>query len=168
MTHEGAADYRLEGVLWDFLDAAKNLLAAERWQGVLMDCSKNELLALVHVYRERETTMSQIAAYVGVPLNTATGIANRLERRGLVRRWRSEQDKRVVEVRITEQGSSQVAEVMKNVGEMVRGLTGDLDDDERRVLVKLMAKVPQLLARTAAAQDEGATRHAGVRRIAIE
>ena len=41
--------FPLEGTIWDFLDASKDLFAAERWQSVLMDCSKNELLALVHV-----------------------------------------------------------------------------------------------------------------------
>ncbi|BDE95457.1 MarR family winged helix-turn-helix transcriptional regulator [Raoultibacter timonensis] len=160
--------FPLEGTIWDFLDASKDLFAAERWQSVLMDCSKNELLALVHVYRAGETTMSGIADYVGVPLNTATGIANRLERRGLVERWRSEQDKRVVSVRITEQGRRQVADVMENVGELVGVLFGDLTDEEQRVFLKVVGRIPELLSREAnAAKTAGAGRR-GVKRIAIE
>lgn len=163
-----ATTFSFEGTFWEFLDAAKDLLAAERWQGVLMDCSKNELLALVHVYRTGESTMSALAEYVGVPLNTATGIANRLERRGLVERWRSEQDKRVVEVRITEQGKAQFADVVKNVGDMVEGLMEDLDADERRVLLGIMGKVPKLLASAAAPERREVGRKAGMRRIAVE
>ena len=112
--------------------------------------------------------MSGIADYVGVPLNTATGIANRLERRGLVERWRSEQDKRVVSVRITEQGRRQVADVMEIVGELVGVLFGDLTDEEQRVFLKVVGRIPELLSReVGAAKTAGAGRR-GVKRIAIE
>lgn len=160
--------FPLEGAIWDFFDASKGLLAAERWQSVLMDCSKNELLALVHVYRAGETTMSCIADYVGVPLNTATGIANRLERRGLVERWRSEQDKRVVSVRITEQGKQQVSGVMENVGELAGALFGDLTDEEQRVFLRVLGRIPELLAREAGAAKTAGAGRKGVKRIAIE
>lgn len=167
MAKAHAQAFFLEEAYWDFLDAAKDLFAVERWQGVLMDCSKNELLALVHVYRVGETTMSRIAAYVGVPLNTATGIANRLERRGLVERWRSEQDKRVMEVRITEQGLRQVSEVIKCIGELAEKVMGDLDTEERRVLMKIMGKVPQVLAGETAVMGK-AQQQTSMKRITIE
>lgn len=158
----------LEGTYWQFLDAAKDLLTADRWQGAVMDCSKNEQLALVHVYREGESTMSRIAEYVGVPLNTATGIATRLERRGLVERWRSESDKRVVSVRITNLGKEQVTELIRLIGSLLEGIIGDLDEDELRVLVKCIGRLPDLLAKQIdAVADEDAPRRQ-VRRIAID
>ena len=168
MRDADGSTFGFEESWWDCLDAAKDAFATERWQGVLMDCSKNELLALVHAYRAGETTMSRIAEYVGVPLNTATGIANRLERRGLVERWRSEQDKRVVEVRITEQGKAQVAEVIQNIVDLMADLFEGLDDDERRVLVGIAAKVPRLLARGGSSLRDGSAQGGGMRRIAIE
>ena len=119
MANERATNLPTEEFYWEFLDAGKDAFSSDRWQGMLMDCSKNELLALVHVYRAGETTMSRIAEYVGVPLNTATGIANRLEKRGLVQRWRSVQDKRVMVVRITDEGARQMAEVMGTIGSLV-------------------------------------------------
>lgn len=97
---------------------------------------QNELLALVHVFRTGETSMSRIAEYVGVPLNTATGIANRLEKRGLVARWRSDEDKRVMVVRITEEGARQFRTVMDTVESLVGELFADLSDEERRVLFR--------------------------------
>ena len=161
--------FRLEGTYWEFLDGVKDLFTAERWQGVLMDCSKNELLALVHVYRTGETTMSRIAEYVGVPLNTATGIANRLEKRGLVERWRSEADKRVVSVRITEQGKQQIAEVIGNIGALVGALFDDLSDEEQRVLFQVLARVPELLTKGAKdGRAHGSASKGGMKRIAIE
>lgn len=157
-----------EGAYWDFIDAAKDALSADWWQSALMDCSKNEMLALVHTYRAGETSMSRLAEYVGVPLNTATGVVNRLEKRGLVQRWRSEQDKRVMVVRITEQGCAQVASVIGAVSTMMEKVFEGLSDEERGVLLKVIGRLPALLAKEAGDRT-GATRaKGGMKRIAIE
>lgn len=168
MTNERATNLPTDEFFWEFLDAGKDAFSSERWQGVLMDCSKNELLALVHVYRAGETTMSRIAEYVGVPLNTATGIANRLEKRGLVQRWRSVQDKRVMVVRITDEGARQVAEVMDTVGGLVGALFEDLSDEERLVLLKVVKRLPALLEREGGDGKERGSAKTGMKRIAIE
>lgn len=168
MTKEHAANLPSEGMLWEFVDAVKDAFSSERWQGVLMDCSKNELLALVHVYRAGETSMSRIAEYVGVPLNTATGIANRLEKRGLVRRWRSEQDKRVMVVRITDEGKQQIACMMGAVVSLTGELFAELSEEERNVLFTIIGRLPALLEREAGAERVGAGKRGGMKRIPIE
>lgn len=168
MTTRHAANLPSEGMYWEFLDAGKDAFSSDRWQGVLMDCSKNELLALVHVYRTGETTMSRIAEYVNVPLNTATGIANRLEKRGLVQRWRSEEDKRVMVVRITEEGTRQVSEVMATVGSLMGALFEDLTDEERLVLLKIIKRLPALLEREVGGGKAPEETKSRMQRIAIE
>lgn len=168
MTDERATNLPTDEFFWEFLDAGKDAFSSERWQGVLMDCSKNELLALVHVFRASETTMTRIAEYVGVPLNTATGIANRLEKRGLVQRWRSEQDKRVMVVRITDEGARQMAEVMGTMGALVGALFEGLSDEERLVLLKVVKRLPALLEREAGEGKGHPSARTGMRRIAIE
>ena len=50
--------------------------------------------------------MSELAANMGVPLSTATGIGARLARKGLVRRRRAPEDKRVVLVSLTTEGEA--------------------------------------------------------------
>lgn len=168
MTTEHVTNLPPEEFYWEFLDAGKDAFSSDRWQGVLMDCSKNELLALVHIYRTGETTMSRIAEYVGVPLNTATGIANRLEKRGLVQRWRSEQDKRVMVVRITEEGTQQMAAVMGTVGTLIGVLFADLSDEEQRVLLKIVKRLPALLEREVGEGKGQGAEKPQMKRIAIE
>lgn len=173
MTNERAANIPPAEAYWEFIDVLKDAFDSERWQGVLMECSKNELLALVHVFRTGETSMSRIAEYVGVPLNTATGIANRLEKRGLVARWRSDEDKRVMVVLITEEGARQFRTVMDTVESLVGELFADLSDEERRVLFRVIARVPALLEREggagqAAGAGSGQDGARTTRRIAIE
>ena len=163
-----ASGGEFEGAYWEFLDAAKDAFSVDWWQSALMDCSKNEMLALVHVYRTGETSMSRLAEYVGVPLNTATGIVNRLEKRGLVQRWRSVQDKRVMVVRITEQGRAQVASVVDAVGSMMGRVFEGFADEERRVFLKALGRIPALLAQEAGERGEAATGKSAARRIAIE
>lgn len=168
MTDDHATNLPLEGAYWEFVDAAKDAFSSDRWQSMLMDCSKNELLALVHVYRTGETTMSRIAEYVGVPLNTATGIANRLEKRGLVQRWRSEQDKRVMVVRITDEGKQQMASVTDTVTSLVGELFQDLTDEERQALLKVVERLPRLLEREADREGMRKAARGRMKRIAIE
>lgn len=165
---EHAEHLPVEGMYWEFLDAAKDAFAADWWQSALMDCSKNEMLALVHVYRTGETSMSRVAEYVGVPLNTATGIVNRLEKRGLVERWRSEQDKRIMVVRITDQGKRQVASVVEAVGATVGRIFEDLTDEERSLLLKVIGRLPALLAQETGTQETEGRGTSGMRRITIE
>lgn len=168
MANEHAKNLPLEEAYWEFIDAAKDAFSSDRWQSILMDCSKNELLALVHVYRTGETTMSRIAEYVGVPLNTATGIANRLEKRDLVQRWRSEQDKRVMVVRITDEGKRQMSSVADTVTSLMGELFQDLADDERRALFKVIERLPKLLERANGGEERRNGTHGGMKRIAIE
>ena len=53
---------------------------------------------------EKRSTMSALAAHVRVPLSTMTGIADKLVEKNLVKRIRSETDRRVVEVALTAGG----------------------------------------------------------------
>ena len=39
-----------------------------------------------------QVNMTEIAEYIHVPLNTATGIINRMEKNGLIERTRSQED----------------------------------------------------------------------------
>ena len=93
---------------------------------------------------------------------------NRLEKRGLVQRWRSVQDKRVMVVRITEQGRAQVASVVDAVGSMMGRVFEGFSDEERRVFLKALGRIPALLAQEAGERGEAATGKSAARRIAIE
>src|SRR6516165_8431188 len=67
---------------------------------------RSELLALLLLQRHGERTMSELAEALGAPLSTASGIGERLARRGLVHRQRRPEDRRVVVVRLTRKGET--------------------------------------------------------------
>ena len=73
----------LEQGIFEYIDKFKLLVSPQTWENVLMDCSKNEVFVMLLLYRRDEANMTQIAEYIQVPLNTATGIVARMEKKEL-------------------------------------------------------------------------------------
>ena len=109
-----------ESFLFSFFDEVKNMLNGERWSSILMDYSKNELLSLFLLYRVKTSNMSEIAEYINAPLNTATGVVARLEKKGIVQRQRQDDDRRVVYISLTDYG---MTEVKSAVGQIMQYTT---------------------------------------------
>lgn len=125
-----------EGV-YAYVEQIKELISSDLWGNLLLDCSKNEILVLWFLYRQHEVNMTQIAEYIHVPLNTATGIVARMEKKKLLVRVRSEQDKRVVLIRLEQEGSEQIQKIMKEVFFYIHSVLDKFDEQEIAVLVKL-------------------------------
>ena len=58
-------------------------------------------------------SMNALAAYLGIRHNSAVGLINRLEGSGLVRRERSERDRRVAHLRLTPEGETCLKELVE-------------------------------------------------------
>src|SRR5215471_21236289 len=102
---------------------------------------RSELLALLLLERRGERTMSELAELLGTPLSTASGIGERLARRGLVHRQRRPEDRRVVVVRLTRKGEMVAGKLREQVDELLRRGAGALTEEELAQLLVLLAKV---------------------------
>ena len=102
---------------------------------------RSEMLALLLLQRHGERTMSELAELLGVPLSTASGIGERLARRGLVRRQRRSEDRRVVVVRLSRKGETAAAKLRGQFDGLLRRLSSALTADELAQLLTLAAKV---------------------------
>ena len=102
---------------------------------------RSELLALLMLQRHGERTMSELAEHLGAPLSTASGIGERLARRGLVHRQRRPEDRRVVVVRLTRKGEAAAGKLRAQVDGLLRRVAGALTEAELAQLVALLAKV---------------------------
>ena len=102
---------------------------------------RSELLALVLLQRHGERTMSELAEALGAPLSTASGIGERLARRGLVRRHRRPEDRRVVAVRLTKKGEAAAGKLREQFDGLLRRVAAALTEDELAQLLALLAKV---------------------------
>ena len=102
---------------------------------------RSEMLALLLLQRHGERTMSELAEALGAPLSTASGIGERLARRGLVQRQRRPEDRRVVVVRLTRKGETAAGKLRKQIEGLLRRVAGALTEEEQAQLLSLVAKV---------------------------
>jgi DNA-binding MarR family transcriptional regulator len=141
-----------------------DLLALDR------DLAKSDLLALLMIHRRGEATMSELAADLNVPLSTATGIAARLTRKGLVERQRSAADRRVIVNRLTAEGQEVAVGVQGHIDAMLKRITGALTPEELSILVTLVQKVLRAFQEEPlpAAQPEGEAEPPRARKIRLD
>ncbi|MET0493446.1 MAG: MarR family transcriptional regulator [Actinoplanes sp.] len=96
---------------------------------------------LLGVLRDREPTMQALGRHLGLDKSSISGLVDRAERRGLVRRSPSVTDRRAFQVSITESGLKLADTIAGRFAERVEVLVGDLRDTDRRRLVQVAARI---------------------------
>ena len=119
--------HKIESIIFNYIDEFKVLFFPQLWSDIFLDFSKNEILALLFLYRQKNANMTEIAEYIMAPLNTATGVIGRLEKKLMVERIRSKIDRRIVLITLTEDANividKEKAIIIKNVTKIYSRLT---------------------------------------------
>ena len=155
----------IEDYIFRYIDKVKVLVSPETWENLLLDCTKDEIFILLFVYRKIEVNMSMIAEYIHVPLNTATGIVGRMEKKNLIARYHSKDDKRVVKVAITDEGTRHIGSILKEIMRYVSVVMERLSPEEIKMLFQTVNKIVEALEDTS--QREQAL-EVKVKKIVIE
>ncbi|MBQ1274411.1 MAG: MarR family transcriptional regulator [Cellulosilyticum sp.] len=157
----------MEEMLFKYIDEFKMVLFPEQWFNIFLECSKNEILALLLIYKEQMVNMSEVAEYINAPLNTATGVISRLEKRKLVERTRDCQDKRVVKISLTNEGRIYFNQEKKLLMKYFIALMGQLSGEEKQALASVMDKVIKLF-KEGIPEESTEKKPSKIRRIHIE
>jgi MarR family transcriptional regulator, lower aerobic nicotinate degradation pathway regulator len=96
---------------------------------------------LLGVLRDREPTMKELSQLLDLDKSSTTGLIDRAERRGFVRRTVSSSDKREIRVSITPRGRKLVNQVATNVRSDLALATSTLTPTERHTLSRLATRV---------------------------
>ena len=147
-----------------YIDELRELLSSGLWENIFLNCSKNEVFIFWLLYQKNEVNMTEIAHYIHVPLNTATGIISRMERNGLVVRTRSEEDKRVVNIGFSEKGMEQFEALIKELVSYGMKVMGSFTKDEMELFYKMTSKIMEILRQ----ENRKETVPKKVRKITIE
>lgn len=123
------------------IDAFRKILYPEEWINLDMKLSKSELFTLLQVDRNGEIIMSQIADFVNIPMSTATGLIERLVKKGYIERMRNETDRRIVAIRLTDEGKKLIGEVKESVSKLIGTVLEVLTDEEKKLLMNLFSKL---------------------------
>lgn len=111
----------------------------EAFQGP--ECSREEMRTLFLLNARGQSMMSSLADQLGVPLSTASHTIDRLVAKGLVTRIRSEKDRRVVQVEMSDFGKKLQENFKSKRLSMARSWLEPLSPGEREIFLELMAKI---------------------------
>jgi DNA-binding MarR family transcriptional regulator len=91
--------------------------------------------------QQKQLTMTEIAQKMGHTTAAATGLVDRLEKLGLVRRSHAQDDRRKVLVQATQAGASLVGEVREDMIENLLKMMAHLEPHEQRAWVQIYEKI---------------------------
>jgi MarR family transcriptional regulator, lower aerobic nicotinate degradation pathway regulator len=103
-------------------------------------------LRLLGVLRDREPGMQELARHLRLDKSSVTGLVDRAERRGLVRRATHPRDGRAVRVASTAAGQQLTTLVAQEIGDEVAGAVRVLPGADRSRLSELASAVVQAAA----------------------
>ncbi len=147
-----------------YIDEIKELLSSDIWENIFVNLSKNEILIFWLLYLKKQVNMTEIAEYIHVPLNTATGIVSRMEKDGLIERTRSSEDKRVVLIVQAEKGKQQFQKLFVKMLHYGTKIFDTFTDAEIELFFRMMDKVKAVLQE----DNKEETAPKKVRKITIE
>jgi DNA-binding MarR family transcriptional regulator len=96
---------------------------------------------LLGILRDREPTIKELAAFLQLDKSSVTGLVDRAEERGMVRRTASALDRRSVHVRITAAGRALLEREIATFEDEIAALVSDLSPSDRARLSALASLV---------------------------
>ena len=132
---------KIERIIFNYIDEFKVLFFPEQWSDIFLDFSKNEILALLFLYRKKNANMTEIAEYIMAPLNTATGVIARLEKKLMVERIRSAEDRRIVLITLTEAANTVIEKEKAMITKYLIEIYGRLTEEEISSALSIYKKV---------------------------
>ncbi|MGH7856544.1 MAG: MarR family winged helix-turn-helix transcriptional regulator [Candidatus Binatia bacterium] len=106
-----------------------------------LEVSERELALLHTLVREGSMITSQLGARFQVPVSTMTGLVDRMEKKGLVRRVLHRRDRRSIELEPTPAGSLALEERARVMEAMARGMLDSLPERDQKALITILRRV---------------------------
>ncbi|MGD8732452.1 MAG: MarR family transcriptional regulator [Anaerolineales bacterium] len=106
--------------------------------------SEYELLGLLAILRQEEhrpPTVTEISACIQTSPAAVTHLVNSLEESGFIERQRASEDRRVVQIGLTESGLARAETLMGEAQSALSDLVEYLGEEDSKTLVRLMSKM---------------------------
>jgi DNA-binding MarR family transcriptional regulator len=115
-----------------------NAIAAN---GPHAELSMQELMLVEHLGDCGPRMMRELAEFLLLAVNSVTSIVDKLEKKDLVRRQRSAEDRRVVRVELTDAGRDVYRSAVDEKLRFLRGMLATLNEDEQEIFMVLFRKI---------------------------
>ncbi|MCL5291053.1 MAG: MarR family transcriptional regulator [Actinobacteria bacterium] len=100
-----------------------------------------QTLVLITLADKGELAMAELASHLKVSAPTMTGVVDRLEKRAIVARKSSLEDRRKVSVALGQKGEEVVAQVVSAIKGRWQAIVSTLTDDEKEQLAAILKKI---------------------------
>lgn len=107
----------------------------------LGNLSMQELNVINIIGDNDPSTMSDIAKNASLSLSSVTGIVDKLVKAKLVKRIRSEEDRRIVQGSLTPEGKQIYQNQIEHMHQVLRAILNMLTDEEQEHFLKLFHKI---------------------------
>jgi len=105
------------------------------------DITNNDMHIIEAIGIDEPRNMSEIAKRLSITMGTLTTNMNGLNKKGYIIRERSEEDKRVVYITLTERGRRAYTHHRNFHNRMIKSVVAGLEDEEKRLLYKCLVKL---------------------------
>ena len=126
--------------------------------GSEVEVSRQEGRAVIVLGRKGPTIMSDLARFLNLALSTATNTIDKLVAKELVERGRVDEDRRIVQVGLSEKGQRLYESFVECQLAMGRNMLEALSPGEREIFLELMAKMTERRAASKEQELEHAAR----------
>ena len=103
--------------------------------------TNGQFFLLFFIEKMPRPTVGSIADQLGVRMSTVTHLLNDVEERGLVRRERSSEDRRVVRLVVTARGSKLLARIEGHLLDQVRSASSGIDEGKKTAASWLLNEI---------------------------
>jgi DNA-binding MarR family transcriptional regulator len=129
-----------EGLVDALVQASFATMAVLNKVGADHDLSLTQLRVLA-ILRDRRLRMTNLADYLGLDKSTMTGLVQRAEKRGLLRRAANRTDGRVVDVLLTTVGEELTDRIHHHVAQSLSPMIDTLSQPDQRRLTTLLFRM---------------------------
>lgn len=110
-----------------------------------LDITISQCLVLNALGQSNNYKMTDLARALGVTMGNATGVVDRLVRDGLVKRIKSQEDRRIVRIYLTQKGKETVAKIKKQKIKNIAQVLNKITKKDRGTLLNIMKKVARVM-----------------------
>jgi len=129
-----------------FVDTFESLTRLQKQNQTLEGIKKSEALVLLQIKyisqeKDCKITVSQISKNLDIASPTATELVKGLTDKGYLERHVNENDKRIVEIILTNSGEKKIDDISKYFDAFFSGLVERLGKQQSELLIELLSKV---------------------------
>ena len=160
--------FDLDSIVDLLIENVKKIFSFEEWIELDMKFSKSEIFTMFFLDKRKELTMTELVEYINSPMSTATGIADRLVKNGCIKRERSETDRRVVILKLTDKGSTLIERLKAMIQGYLSMAVEDLTEEEIQFMTNVLLKILNSLQKKLKVEIPNDQSRESVKKIDIE